>query len=176
MNKNLLTLASSCLLVVLSSAHAELLPATQRNCPTGGDLTITPTSSAQLSNCVWLPADDINIQVTLHVAKEVDFITAHCTFSPATASPDKVAEIMTSKSGNSTGSASPLPLSPYSRIIRDNDIQAIIRNFNNTFDDAANTLSHVNVLFYLNKPNYVPGDQITCTFAPLMIDKSSASP
>jgi hypothetical protein len=158
-------------LLPLTSLHAEnsSIIKAQRNCSSGGDLQITKNTVSAYSQCSWLANDDLNMQITLHVAKDVNFIAAHCIFSRnASDSTDKVVGVMASKSGNSAGSAAPKPIAGDYQIIKKNNIDVILRNFNNTFDDGDNHSSHLNVLFYLNNTNYTAGDQISCTFAPIL--------
>jgi hypothetical protein len=158
--KLIITSAIALSTLTMSFAYASNLPLpmAQRNCSVGGDLQINKETITVSSQCTWLPNDDSNMQITLHVAKDVDFVAAHCTFlRNQIGSTDAIEDVKVSKAGNSDASAQPRSIAPAYKIINGNNIDVIIRNYNND--------PNLNVLFYINNARYTPGDQIICTFS-----------
>lgn len=168
----------------------------QRNCDPG-DLTISKESGEQAvtTNCIWQKQrvdsngnkvldkngqpinEDADMQVTLHVTADVDYVVGRCIYTPAINSGDKVVDVSTSKAGSLTGSVSPslLPDAQYSISPNSTNIRLVFKlNKKGNFDENTQTYQ-ANVIFDLNKNRvdrwYSPiafnaGNKIACSFQP----------
>jgi len=158
-----------------ANKQPELFNLVQRYCTTQ-DITITNDSTLQVppTTCTWLREahnDDNNIQVTLHMAKDVDLVVGHCTFTSVGG--DTLSSVTTSKSTSNSGGSGPTFLDSYS-ITGNTDVILVVKNHKTNLDTQG--LYQGNVVFNLAQSNssYHVGDQIRCAFAPLIAPAAPA--
>ncbi len=130
---------------------------------------------------------DPDMQITMHIANDVDTVGVHCTFVPSNVNNetmDKIVDVAVSKGARSDNRAKPsqLPAGSWLSLVTDTasgqtDIMAIVTNYKNNPD--ADMLHHqANIIFDLNrerntrwyhpfsKISFHENDTLQCTFAP----------
>jgi hypothetical protein len=203
--------------IAATTVSAEVLQPfvlVQRNCTPTDDVTIDQEQPAQstITNCTWYHQrhnddgiltfkdgkpinEDPDIQVSLHIARDVDYVRGKCIFIPFipiindnNKEIDKIADVAASKAGWFTGFSSPAALfsgehkaffhkGKY-KITQGKDhtqiIELVIKNYRNNLD-ADQIHYHANVIFDLNMRrvdrwadpiSFNELNQLNCVFSP----------
>lgn len=166
------------------------------------DVTIDKNDTGKFvsTDCLWKLTrkdtdgndmiEDPDMQITMHIANDVDTVGVHCTFVPSNLNSqtmDRVVDVAVSKGAKKDNGSRPSQLPPGSWLsfVTDSgtgqtDIMAIVTNYKNNPD--GDMLHHqANVIFDLNRERntrwYHPfstitfheNDTLQCTFSPGII-------
>lgn len=171
----------------------------QRNCDPGDLIIVNKMIGSQTvtTNCLWKKQrvdangnivlgrdgqpinEDADMQVSLFVARDVDYVKGTCTFKHAANSQDKIVDVSTSKAGNSSQSAKPKKLDEKQYAISSDGTKVLFvfkLDKKDNFDATKNGYQ-ANVIFDLNKDRsdrwpwqddvyFSEGNTLTCNFQP----------